>query len=215
MVRSFRPDPVAPELLDRILDRARRAPSAGNSQGCAFLVLSGPAEVGRYWEVTLPEARRATFPWPGLLVAPVLVLPYVSAEVYVARYAEADKMRRVAAAASARAALGRSAEEWPVPYWFVDGGMVAMGVLLGAVDAGLGACFFGVFEHEAAVAAAFGVPSSQRPIGAIALGWPAEEQRASASAGRPRPPLDSVVHRGRWTGSGGAVGGGSVSTDES
>ena len=38
-----------------------------------------------------------------------------------------------------------------MPYWFIDGGMVVDQLLLAVTDAGLGACFFGLFEHEAAV----------------------------------------------------------------
>lgn len=199
MVRDFLPDPVAPEVLDALLDRARRAPSAGNSQGCVFLVLSGAEEVARYWDVTLPAALRERFPWPGLLRAPVLVLPCVSADVYVSRYGEADKRGRVAASVAAREGLGSSADAWTVPYWMVDTGMAAMVLLLGAVDAGLGACFFGLFEHEPAVRAAFGIPTDHQPIGVVAIGHPAPVQRASRSADRGRRPLDDVVRRGHWS----------------
>ena len=92
MVRDFLPDPVDPELVDQLVEMARRAPSAGNSQGTAFVVLEGD-DVARYWDTTLPAPRRPTFPWPGLLRAPVLVLPCAHAEAYVARYAEGDKAR--------------------------------------------------------------------------------------------------------------------------
>jgi nitroreductase len=78
--------------------------------------------------------------------------------------------------------------------------MAVMSLLLAAEDAGLGALFFGLFEHESVVAAAFGVPADWRPLGAVALGYPVppEEQRRSRSAARSRPPLAQVVHRGRW-----------------
>jgi nitroreductase len=190
MVRDFLPEPVEPALVDGLIDMARRAPSAGNSQGWAFLVLEG-ADVVRYWDTTLPPERRGAFPWPGLLRAPVLVLPCAHADAYVARYGEVDK---------ARTGLGAATGAWSVPYWLVDTAMAAMTILLGAVDAGLGACFFGIFEHEAAVRAAFGIPDAYQPIGTIALGRPAPDQRPSRSAGRPRPPLDAVLHRGRWGG---------------
>lgn len=189
MVRNFRPDPLPGGLVDGLIAQAQRAPSAGNSQGWAFLLLEGP-DAARYWEVTLPVERRAGFPWPGLLAAPVLLLPCAHAAAYVARYGEADK---------ARTGLGASAEAWGVPYWLVDTAMAAMTILHGAVDAGLGACFFGLFDHEAAVREAFGIPPSHQPIGTIALGYPAPEQRSSRSAAtRARPPVAEVVHRGRW-----------------
>ena len=76
-----------------------------------------------------------------------------------------------------------------------------MTVLLGAEAAGLGALFFGLFEHEAAVRAAFGVPEVLASAsGTIALGvTPTRTSDAGPSAARRgRPPFDDVVHRGRW-----------------
>ena len=188
MVRAFTAEVVAPRALERVLDSARRAPSAGFSQGLDLLVLEGPTETGRYWDVTLEPARRTTFPWPGLLTAPVLVVPCVSPGAYVSRYTEADK---------AHTGLGRGPEAWPVPYWYVDGGMAVMAMLLSAVDEGLGACFFGIFAHEPAVRGAFGIPETHQPLGTVALGHPAED-RTARSLERGRRPFERVVHRGRW-----------------
>lgn len=189
MTRAFRAEPVPAGLVDRLVDLARRAPSAGNTQGVAFLVLDRPEDVARYWDAALPAERRAAFPWPGLLPAPVLVVPCVRAEAYVERYAEPDK---------ARTGLGAGADRWTVPYWHVDGGMAVGALLLLAEEAGLGALLFGIFEHEPAVRAAFAIPSGWQPLGTVALGWPGEGQRPSRSAERRRRPLDEVLHRGRW-----------------
>jgi nitroreductase len=222
MTRAFRPDPLDPALVDGLVDLARRAPSAGNTAGLRFLVLDGPDDVATYWETTLPADRRARFPWPGLLRAPVLVVPCVSPAAYVARYAEPDKAARRAASAAERAALGAEAAAWPVPYWFVDGGMAAMTLLLAAEATGLGALFFGIFEHEGELCRRFAVAAGWRPIGTVALGWaddappsrsssvpasvpvpvpvrePGSVAGLSGSARRGRPPLGEVLHRGRW-----------------
>jgi nitroreductase len=43
------------------------------------------------------------------------------------------------------------------------------------------------------------VPKGRRLVGAVALGYPAADDRPSGSARtRPRRPLDQVVHWGRW-----------------
>lgn len=188
MVRSFDGRPIEPEVVDRLCDLARRAPSAGNSQGVDLLVLEGSGAEG-YWNLTLPPDRRARFRWPGLLRAPVLVVVVVSPDRYVARYAEPDK---------AGTGLGDSDEAWPVPYWHVDAGMAVMALLLGAVDAGLGAAFIGLFDKEQAVRERFGVPVGRRAVGTVAIGYPDGLDEPGRSATRPRRPRDEVVHRGAW-----------------
>jgi len=187
MVRNFTDDDVTEAAIDRILAAGRRAPSAGNTDGTELLLLQGDA-VARYWDTTLPAPRRERFRWPGLLRAPVLVVPCTRATAYVERYAEADK---------ARPGLGDSIDEWPVPYWHIDTGMAVMAMLLAVVDEGLGALFFGIFEHEDAVRAAFAIPETHQPIGTIAIGHPAPDE-PGRSAGRPRRDPAAVIHRGRW-----------------
>jgi nitroreductase len=188
MVRSFSPRPIPPEVLTKVLDLARRVPAAGNTQGLDLVVLEGE-ETQRYWKTSLPDEQRATFPWPGLLDAPVLIIPVGSPSAYIERYSEPDK---------ARTGLGASEAAWGVPYWYVDTAFAAMITLLAAVDAGLGALFFGQFEHEHALKLALGIPEDRRPVGTIAIGYAAEEQRSSVSSRRPRRRLDEVVHRGGW-----------------
>ena len=189
MIRDFEERPVPDDVLDRILDTGRRAPSAGYSQGFDFLVLSGPDQTRRYWDITLPEPRRAEFGLPGLLAAPVLVLPITDKQRYLDRYREPDK-----------APAGLQQEEaWPVRYWDVDTGFAAMLILLAVVDEGLGALFFGIFQEEERLLDELGVPAGHHPIGTIALGYPkVGPQPPSSASKRPRRPLDEVVHRGRW-----------------
>lgn len=189
MTRAFTNQPVDRSVVDQLLDTARRAPSAGNTASLSFLVLEGAEQVASYWDTTLSIERRAAFPWPKLLHASVLVVPFVDLEAYVSRYGEPDK---------AHTGLGEAPEAWTTPYWWVDGGMASMALLLAVDDLGLGALFFGLFGHEDAVKQRFGVPGELRAIGTIAIGYPDNEQRQSISASRPRPPLHGVVHRGSW-----------------
>ncbi len=69
--------------------------------------------------------------------------------------------------------------------------------LLTAVDAGLGACFFGVsVDRIDAFREAFGVPPQFTPIGAISIGYSKEPPRDLSSR---RKPIADTVHRGRWS----------------
>jgi len=189
MCRDFLDDPIGDQVLDRVLTAAFRGPAAGNTSALELVVLRGE-RVHSYWDLTLPVERRSTFPWPGLLSAPVLVVPVVDPGAYVERYAQPDK---------ASTGLGLGEHAWSVPYWFVDGGAGVMAMLLAAEDAGLGALLFGHFEHEDAIAASLGVPTGRRALGTIALGHPAENgRRPSASARRGRPEPATLVHHQRW-----------------
>jgi nitroreductase len=187
MVRSFEERPVPPQVVDAILAQAVRAPSAGFSQGWAFVVLEGLEQTGVFWRTTTTPDWRAGTRRQGLLRAPVVVLALADRQAYLDRYAEPDK---------ASSGLDR-ADAWPVPFWLVDTAFATMLMLLGAAEAGLGAAFLGIFRGEAELLAALGIPPAYRPIGAVAMGYPAPDI-PSASLARGRRPLADVVHRGRW-----------------
>ncbi|HWE54430.1 MAG TPA: nitroreductase family protein [Acidimicrobiales bacterium] len=184
MCRDFAPTAVADEVVDRLLDRARRAPSAGHSQGWAYLVLTSPEERSMFWAAIADPAWVADPSPPGLVRAPVIIVPLCSPSVYRARYAEADK----------------AAFEWTVPYWLVDTSFATMLLLLGAEAEGLGALFFRLHRPPTDLRAAFGVPDGWEPIGAVALGYrgPNDAGDRSGSAARGRRPFTEIVHRGGW-----------------
>jgi nitroreductase len=188
MVRDYDPSrPVPDAVVERLLEHAIRAPSAGFSQGWAFLVLTAPEDRELFWSATTPED--APDGWlTRMSRAPLLVVVLSSKDAYLDRYAEPDK-----------GWTDRDEARWPVPYWDVDAGMAALLMLLTAVDEGLGACFFGVpADRVGALRDAFGVPESHRPVGVVSVGYPGGEDRRSPSLRRGRRELDEVAHRGRW-----------------
>jgi nitroreductase len=77
--------------------------------------------------------------------------------------------------------------------------MAVHALLLGAVDVGLGALFYALFDHEQDVLDLLEVPLGWRAMGGIALGWPAAADEPGRSADRPRRNLDDLIHRGRWS----------------
>ncbi len=201
MVRSFSGEPVPTEVLDRVLDLACRAPSAGNTGGWDAVVLAGPAESAAFWDATTTaEWRARSRRWTGLQRAPVVVALFVDPDAYRARYFEPDKRGpdRSDQPDHSENEVGGLEGEWPVPYWFVDGGFAVMVMLLAAADAGLGACFLGNFRGEAALRDALGVPDDRRYVGAVLMGAPGGDDPPSASLSRGRRQSSEVVHRGRW-----------------
>ena len=185
MVRNFRIDrPVPDEDLEKILDLAQHYPSAGFSQGVAFVVVRdeetkkkiGGAE--EYW-----ENGRANF----ILRASVLILVCVSEAIYHRRYREPDKL------------LPDGHEiEWPTPYWFFDAGAASMIILHSAVDLGYAAVFSGLPGPDIPnLKKALGIPDEFHPVGFVCLGKRAPDKK-SPSLKRGRRPYSEVVHLERW-----------------
>jgi nitroreductase len=193
MVRNYDDRPVDPAIVDRALRNATHAPSAGFSQGWGFLLLDTPEDVGRWWQVTTePGSLAAPDDWlAGMMRAPVVIVPCSSKAAYLRRYAEKDK-----------GWVDQSEEHWPVPFWHMDAAMASLLILQTAVDAGLGACFFGIpVEREAAVRAEFGIDPDFDPVGVITLGHRTSDAgNAGSPARRRRKSVDDVVHRGHWSG---------------
>ena len=186
MIRSYDATrPVPADALEAILQAARRAPSAGFTQGVSLLVLSMATEREAFWHIAADDDSR----WlRGMRTAPVLITVWTSEEAYLDRYAEADK-----------GWTDRDPARWSAPYWFVDAGMACMAALLSAVDHDLGACFFGIpADRIPAVREAFGVPSSQLSVGVISLGYPAPAPAMGSPTHRARKSQPEVIHRGAW-----------------
>ncbi len=186
MVRTFRDDPVDPTVLQRVLEAGHSAPSAGYTQGYAFLLLEGREQAESFWR--LASGPDGDWPNEGLRRAPVIVVVFAGKRAYLERYAEPDK-----------GWTDRDESRWSAPYWTVDASFAAMLMLLAAVDEGLGALFFGLHAPTLpAFRRAYGVPEGTDPIGAIALGHPAPDPVRSSAHTRSRRPLEQIVHRGRW-----------------
>lgn len=187
MVRNYGPEPVPPEALDRIVDAGLRAPSAGNSQGLAFVIVTDQ-EIRRAIAVVADEEEYVAAGFdPWISRAPAHIIITVSEQVYRDRYREPDKL----------GADGQEVE-WPVPFWWVDSGAAMMAVLLAAVDEGLAAGFLGVHSVPR-LGALLGIPPHHTPIGVVTVGYPMADRR-SGSLARGKRPRETVVHYERWAG---------------
>jgi nitroreductase len=190
MTRSFTDEPVAPDVVERILDLARRGPSAGFSQGIEFVVVTDDesrAAIAAPSVETLQRSGHKNF----VAQAPVHVVICAAPEVYRARYREPDKQQAVA---------GWSDETlWRVPFWYTDAGAAMMLLLLAATDEGLGAAFVGV--DPSLLRRLLDIPEDVIPVGVALLGHEAPDARQYGDVSatpRPRRPLSEVVHRERW-----------------
>lgn len=187
MIRTYDTDrAVSRDTLEALLDLAIRAPSAGYSQGWHFLVLDDITLCQKFWDATADDGPPDSW-LARLQTAPVLIICMSDKQAYLDRYAEPDK-----------GWTDRDESRWPVPYWDIDTGMAAMLMLLGAVDHGLGACFFGIPPAVLpALRSAFAIPDRFAPIGVISLGYPAPDVR-SPSLKRGRRSAESVTTWGSF-----------------
>lgn len=187
MTRRFETSPLDIDEILELCDLARRAPSAGFSQGSHLVVLDGD-DVEGFWRVT------GAGPWfaerqPGVLDAPVIVVALADPAAYTQRYSENDK-----------AGHGlENSQGWPVPFWSTDTAMAVQNLLLLAEDRELGALMFGVFHGRSELLTWLGAPDHLEIVVAVALGRRHPDDVISGTASRrPRRPPAEVIHHGRF-----------------
>jgi nitroreductase len=190
MVRHYRDEPVAREVVERVVETVRRAPSAGYSQGQRLLVVTGPEGRAEIARICSDGPREGLEPW--LDSAPVHVLVCAREQDYHDRYRQPDKL----------AAGGGEEIDWPVPYWFVDAGAALMLLLLAAIDEGLAAGVGGVPLAQAAeLRDTFGIPEDLSLVALVTIGHPAPDPGWSAVTSRrtqPRREPAQVIQWERW-----------------
>jgi FMN reductase [NAD(P)H] len=185
MVRTYEPEPVPREAIERIVRSVRRAPSAGFSQGQRLVVVTDADRRRRLGEIVGEES------WVG--TAPVLVVVCVREDDYHDRYRQPDKL----------ALTGGVEIEWPIPFWYFDAGAAAMLILLAAIDEGYAAGLFGVpVEMLPAFRAELRLPDDVEIACCITIGRGADDDEASALSSRltrRRRAQEEIVRWERWS----------------
>lgn len=145
--RDYKPDPVAPELLDRILEAAMQAPSACNRQPWRFAVATSPDIRNRLVkEGFLPGLHMQ---WAA--VPPVLLVLGIKKSFITHQLAPAIA---------------------GVEYPLLDLGIAGEHAVLQATEAGLGTCWIGWIKPKT-VRRIVGWPRDITPQAIITVGWPA------------------------------------------
>ena len=182
MVRNYTDAPVADAAIERILDAGRRTPSAGFSQGHAFVVITGRENRQVIAEAAGESEYVARGFEPWISRAPVLIVLTMREGAYHERYLEDDKTG------------GTGVErEWPVPFWWVDAGAAMQNVLLAAVDEGLAAGFLDVDADP--LRELLGIPETVHIVGLITIGHPAPDRKSGSLK---RGWREDFVHRETW-----------------
>jgi len=186
MVRNFQPKPIDRDTINRILEVAQHSPSAGFSQGWAYVVITEPDLKKKIGHIQGEDDFYAAKRFHKFVSkAPVLIVVCTSEELYHERYREPDKLKE-----------DGTEIEWTIPYWYFDIGCACMLIFLAAVNEGLATAFTGVFRTDE-MRQLLGISMKFHPVGVISLGYPDRDIRSS-SLKRGRRAVKDVVHYEHW-----------------
>ena len=173
MVRSYLPDPIPREAVERMVATVRRAPSGGFSQGHRLVVVSGAETRRELARLAGEDEYVAAGGQAWISTAPVHVFVGTREESYHERYRKPDKLR--------------DGEEigWPAPYWYVDAGAAFILLQLAAIDEGLASGVYGVLPQQVPdVKAILGVPDDVHFVCLVTIGRPATDPQETALVSR-------------------------------
>jgi len=207
--RRFKPDPVPEALITRILDAAIRAPSAGNAQNWAFVVVRDPeqrrtlgaiyrkasdiasamyAARGRPSHLSEAQFRRlmasGSFLWDHLAEAPVILVPCQSQPKLPAPDVLPPDMRARYAAEQRYVERIRGASIYPA----------VQNIILACRALGLGTTITtNHLRYEDEVKAVLGVPDEVQTFALMPIGYPLDKPGPVT-----RRPISEVAHADRW-----------------
>ncbi|MEI8358024.1 MAG: hypothetical protein RL698_3432 [Pseudomonadota bacterium] len=191
--RYYRPDPVPDDVLRRVLDGARWAPTGGNRQGVRFLVVRDAARRRRLKELYLPlweqyaERSRdvSDVPRPRMLA---------NADHMARHLDEIPALIVVCARLADLLATDRHLDRLTI----VGGASVypaVQNVLLAARAEGLGTALTTLLcAVEPQVKELFGIPEGIATAALVALGWPERPFPQKLS----RRPLEEICFAEDW-----------------
>ena len=187
-MRQLRPDPVPPEMVDRIMWAATRAPSPGNSQGWDFVVVDAPEPKARIAEAISAAMADRVQAMPRTDRTTRLMLDGTATLIHT--LAHAPVLVFVTGPVIYPAAAPQERFTWSALY------PAAQNILLAARALGLGSVFTTMhMTAEPTVREVLAIPDAVRIAAMIPIGWP---------VGRFGPvnrrPVEDFVHHNRWEG---------------
>lgn len=188
MVRNYTDEDVSKAAIERILEAAVRAPSAGFSQGQRFVVVTDAVGRAAVADAGGEQHYVAEGFDPWISKAPVHIVVCVDKHAYLERYSEPDK--------AGDGGEPSTEADWDVPFWWVDAGASMMAILYAAVDEGLAAGFLGAQAFEG-LHETLGIPESVSIVGICTVGHSATDRRSGSLTRGWRSRAD-VVKWGRW-----------------
>ncbi|HRV42675.1 MAG TPA: nitroreductase [Syntrophales bacterium] len=211
-IRKFKGEAVPRETVERILDRARWAPSWGNTQPWEFFVLAGPP-LESFRAANRQRLSR------GVPFSPEVPMPEAWPDRLKGRYGELGKIVLGALGIERGDKASRDgfyltmAELFGAPlllvcclpralrveYALFDMGLIVQTICLLAYEEGIGSCVMAAaVGYPDLLREAAGIPDDRRIVMGVALGYPDTEAGVN-NFPRPRAPLAELV---TWVGGG-------------
>ena len=194
-IRRYRPDAIPRELVLRMLEAARLAPSASNCQPWRFLIVVDAEEKRRLREMA---------GYPFVETAPMVVVCAADLDTYsphssALRYRELLDSGILESFADqppdpklgARLSRLRELDRAGVVRRAMANTYIAIEhLVLAAASMGIGTCWVGAADESEEVRALFDLPESIIIVALVAVGYPAEEPRP-----RPRLEMEDILLR--------------------
>jgi len=153
-VRAYKSESIPQDVLEKVIEAGRLAPTAANRQGFKIFVIKTD---------DFKDELKKIYPQEWFFNAPYVIgICSIPKETWVRRD-------------------GKN-------YADVDAAIVMDHIILAATDSGLGTCWIGAFNVEAA-RDFLEIPADMEPIAFTPIGYPADKLRAKI-----RKPIDKIVH---------------------
>jgi nitroreductase len=186
-VRKYKDEPVSEELLDKVLEAARLAPSTSNTQSWKFKVVTD--------RETRKQIREAAYGQRFIEEAPVVIACCLDFEAFKERGKQTLKlvMRGVRPSLEMvlRSVRGGKGKDFDPERVVINGTMnvtiATEHMILAAHELGLGTCWVRAFDSQK-VAEILDLPNGLTIVCLLPLGYPAEAPRP-----RPRKTLEEIL----------------------
>lgn len=187
-MRRLKTDPVPEELVWKVLDAAIRAPSGGNQQPWAFIVVTDPEKkrkIGEWYLEAWSKAYSVPAVKDAMLANPAMARTFRSADHLANNIADVPVLIFAAVRTSG---LAETSGQGPNIFPAVQN------LMLAARAEGLGTTLTTLHRaHEKDTRDLLGIPDGFETLAMIPLGWP----KGNFGSG-PRRPVEDVTHWESW-----------------
>ncbi len=190
-IRSYKPDSIPADVLDRLLNAIRLAPSGGNQQPYKFIIVQD-----KEIKAKLAAACRWT---PGapkghefIAEAPVAIVACGSDKGAISRFYREPGQTTLAPGRDVPAEIDRSGAGY-LNLMAIDAAIAIDHLILAATEEGLGTCWVAAID-ELEVKKLLSVPEDMRVLAVVPVGYTDSWPEA-----RPRKPLEEIFCHDKYS----------------